>query len=66
MEATGGEPDVVGQDKKTGEYLIFDCSPESPQGRRSVCYDKEARVGRKEAAPKNSAEELATAWGPRY
>src|SRR5271156_2666898 len=53
MEKTGGEPDVVGHDKKTGEYFFFDCSTESPNGRRSFCYDREALDSRKEAKPKN-------------
>src|SRR3970282_1546881 len=55
MERTGGEPDVVGYDKKTGEYIFYDCSAESPEGRRSVCYDHEALKSRKEHKPKNSA-----------
>src|ERR671921_2943465 len=55
MERTGGEPDVVGQDKKTGEYIFYDCSAESPKGRRSLCYDGEALESRKEYKPKNSA-----------
>jgi Protein of unknown function (DUF4256) len=63
MEITGGEPDVVGHDKKTGEYIFFDCSPESPKGRRSVCYDREALDSRKEAKPKNSAMDAAAAMG---
>ncbi|MFS8608880.1 MAG: DUF4256 domain-containing protein [Gammaproteobacteria bacterium] len=63
MEKTGGEPDVVGYDEKTGTYLFFDCSPESPKGRRSVCYDREARESRKEHAPKSSAVEMAAAMG---
>jgi hypothetical protein len=63
MERTGGEPDVVAYDGKTGEYVFYDCSAESPKGRRSVCYDEEARVGRKKHAPKNSAVEMATAMG---
>jgi Protein of unknown function (DUF4256) len=63
MEKTGGEPDVVGQDKKTGEYIFFDCSPESPKDRRSFCYDREALDSRKEAKPKNSAMDLAAAMG---
>ncbi|MCR6653627.1 MAG: DUF4256 domain-containing protein [Cellvibrionaceae bacterium] len=61
MEETGGEPDVVGVDEKTGEFLFVDCSAESPKGRRSVCYDKEARESRKEHAPQNSAVEMAAA-----
>ena len=52
MEKTGGEPDVVGHDKKTGEYIFFDCSPESPKGRTSVCYDREGLESRKEHKPK--------------
>src|SRR6266404_7604733 len=52
MERTGGEPDVVGHDKKTGEYIFYDCSAESPKGRRSVCYDREALESRKEHKPK--------------
>ena len=63
MERTGGEPDVVGQDRKTGEYIFCDCSPESPKGRRSVCYDREALESRKEAKPKNSAIDMAAAMG---
>jgi Protein of unknown function (DUF4256) len=63
MENTGGEPDVVGQDKKTGEYLFFDCSPESPSGRTSVCYDREGLDSRKEHKPKNNAMDLAAAMG---
>jgi hypothetical protein len=63
MERTGGEPDVVGQDKKTGEYIFFDCSPESPKGRTSVCYDREALESRKEHKPKTSAMDMATAMG---
>jgi hypothetical protein len=63
MEATGGEPDVVGHDKKTGEYIFYDCSPESPKERRSVCYDGEALEARKEHKPKNSAIDMATAMG---
>jgi hypothetical protein len=63
MERTGGEPDVVGHDKKTGEYTIYDCSVESPNGRRSVCYDREALDSRKEHKPKNSAVDLAAAIG---
>lgn len=59
MENTGGEPDVVGFDKKTGEYVFYDCSPESPAGRRSVCYDGEALASRKEHKPKNSAVDMA-------
>src|SRR5438128_4583347 len=63
MEKTGGEPDVVGHDKKTGEYLFFDCSAESPKGRTSLCYDREALDSRKEFKPKNSAMDLAAAMG---
>ena len=63
MEGTGGEPDVVGHDKKTGEYIFYDCSAESPKGRRSVCYDGEALKSRKEHKPKNSALEMADAMG---
>ena len=63
MESTGGEPDVVSHDKKTGEYVFFDCSPESPKGRRSLCYDREALDSRKEAKPKNSAMDMAAAMG---
>ncbi len=63
MERTGGEPDVVGHDKKTGEYIFCDCSAESPKGRRSVCYDREALESRKEHKPKNSAIDMAAAMG---
>lgn len=63
MEITGGEPDVVTYDKKTGEYIFYDCSPESPKGRRSLCYDLEALESRKEHKPKDSAIELAAAMG---
>jgi uncharacterized protein DUF4256 len=63
MEATGGEPDVVGIDKKTGEYVFYDCSAESPKGRRSVCYDREALEARKEHKPANNAIDLAAAIG---
>jgi hypothetical protein len=63
MESTGGEPDVVGHDKKTGDYIFYDCSAESPSGRRSVCYDGEALKARKEHKPKNSAMEMAAAMG---
>src|ERR1700682_5038231 len=59
MERTGGEPDVVGHDKKTGEYIFYDCSAESPQGRRNVCYDREALESRKEHKPENSAIDMA-------
>jgi hypothetical protein len=63
MERTGGEPDIVGQDKKTGEYAFYDCSPESPKGRTSLCYDREALDSRKEHKPKNSAMDMAAAMG---
>ncbi|NQX38760.1 Protein of unknown function [Pedobacter steynii] len=63
MEISGGEPDVVGYDQKTGEYIFYDCSAESPKGRRSVCYDGEALESRKEHKPKNSAMEMAAAMG---
>jgi hypothetical protein len=63
MESTGGEPDVIGYDRRTGEYLFFDCSPESPNGRRSVCYDREALDARKQNKPKTSAMDMATAMG---
>ena len=63
MERTGGEPDVVGEDEKTGEYIFFDCSAESPKGRRNVCYDREALDSRKEFKPKDSAMDMATAMG---
>jgi hypothetical protein len=63
MERTGGEPDVVGQDKKSGEYIFFDCSPETPKGRVSVCYDREGWLSRKEARPKTTAMDMATEMG---
>ena len=63
MERTGGEPDVVGQDKKTGEYIFYDCSAESPKGRRSLCYDGDALQSRKEHKPVNSALDMAAAIG---
>ncbi|HZH74811.1 MAG TPA: DUF4256 domain-containing protein [Archangium sp.] len=63
MERTDGEPDVIGHDKKTGEYTFCDCSAESPKGRRSVCYDREALEARKEHKPKTSAVEMATGMG---
>ena len=63
MEKTGGEPDVVGQDKATGGYVFYDCSAQSPQGRRSVCYDREALEARKEHKPKDSAINMAAAMG---
>jgi len=63
MERTGGEPDVVGFDKETGEYIFYDCSAESPKGRRSICYDNQALVSRKEFKPATSALELAAEIG---
>ena len=63
MEDTGGQPDVVGHDKKADEYLFFDCSPESPKSRASVCYDREALDSRKEHKPRDSAIDMATAMG---
>ncbi len=63
MERTGGEPDVVGHDKKTGEYIFYDCSAESPRGRRSLCYDREALEARKSNKPKNTAIDMAAAMG---
>jgi len=63
MERTGGEPDIVGYDKKTDEYIFFDCSPESPAGRRSVCYDHQALESRKEHKPKDSALNMAAEMG---
>ena len=63
MERTGGEPDVVGFNKKKNEYIFFDCSAESPKERRSFCYDKEALEKRKEHKPKDSAVNMATAMG---
>ena len=63
MEKTGGEPDVIGQDKKTGEYIFYDCSEESPKGRRSLCYDREALNSRKEFKPKDSAVDMAETIG---
>lgn len=63
MERTGGEPDVVGEDKQTGEYMFYDCSAESPKGRRSVCYDAEALESRKEFKPKDSATNMALVMG---
>jgi Protein of unknown function (DUF4256) len=63
MERTGGEPDVVGYDTKTGEYIFYDCSAESPADRRSLCYDRAALVARKEHKPKDSAVDVATAMG---
>jgi hypothetical protein len=63
MERTGGEPDVVGRDKKTGEYIFFDCSAETPKGRTSVCYDREGLESRKEHRPKTTAMDTAAAMG---
>lgn len=63
MERTGGEPDVVGHDKKTGEYIFYDCSAETPKGRRSVCYDREGQESRKEHTPEHNALDLAAAMG---
>jgi len=63
MESSGGEPDVVGFDKKSGEYLFFDCSAESPRGRRSLCYDRKALDSRKENKPKDNALDVAAAMG---
>lgn len=63
MERTGGEPDVVGYDKKAGEYIFYDCSAESPKGRRSFCYDREAWEARKENKPENNAIDMAAAMG---
>ncbi len=63
MEQTGGEPDVIGRDEKTGEFLFCDCSPESPKGRRSICYDPEALEARKEHKPKDSAVNMAAEMG---
>ena len=63
MENTGGAPDVVGQDKKTGEYIFYDCSEESPKGRRSYCYDREAQESRKEYKPVNNVIDIAAAMG---
>ena len=63
MERTGGEPDVVGHDKKTGQYIFYDCSAESPKDRRSVCYDHEALASRKEHKPKNRAINMAKSMG---
>lgn len=63
MESTGGEPDVVGRDRNTGEYIFYDCSAESPKGRRSVCYDRDALEARKEHKPKTSALDMAVAMG---
>lgn len=63
MERTGGDPDVVGRDEKTGEYIFYDCSAESPKGRASICYDREALDSRKEHKPKDSAMDMAAAMG---
>ena len=63
MEKSGGEPDVIGQDKKTGEFIFYDCSPESPKGRRSLCYDTEALLARREFPPENSALGMAEEMG---
>ncbi|MBK7410704.1 MAG: DUF4256 domain-containing protein [Saprospirales bacterium] len=63
MERTGGEPDVVGIDEKTGEYIFYDCAPESPAGRRSVCYDREGQESRKEHKPENNAIDMAASMG---
>jgi Protein of unknown function (DUF4256) len=63
MERTGGEPDIVGLDKNTGEYIFYDCSAQSPEGRRNLCYDREALQSRIEHKPKNSALDMATAMG---
>ena len=63
MEQTGGEPDVVDHNKKTGEYIFYDCSPESPKGRRSLCYDREALDSRKENKPKDNAMDMAASMG---
>ncbi len=63
MERTGGEPDVVGYDKKKGEYVLYDCSEESPNDRRSLCYDREALDSRKEHKPKNSVTDMTAAMG---
>jgi len=63
MERTGGEPDVVGLDKRTGEYIFYDCSAESPKGRRNVCYDREALESRKEHKPEDNAIDMAAAMG---
>lgn len=63
MERTGGEPDVVGHDRKTGEYMFYDCSAESPKGRRSFCYDREGLESRKEHKPDNNAIDMADAMG---
>ena len=66
MEKTGGEPDLVGHNNKTGEYIFYDCSAESPKGRRSVCYDREALESRKEHKPANNAIDMAAAMGIEF
>jgi hypothetical protein len=63
MERSGGEPDVIGRDERTGEYIFCDCSAESPKGRRSLCYDREALESRKQDKPKNNALDMAAAMG---
>src|SRR5690349_5695451 len=63
MERTGGEPDVIGQDQKTGEYIFYDCAADSPKGRRSLCYDREALESRKENKPAGNALDMALAMG---
>jgi hypothetical protein len=63
MERTGGEPDVVGRDKKTGEFIFYDCTAESPQGRQSLCYDRAALESRKKHKPENNALDMAAAMG---
>lgn len=63
MESTGGEPDVVGQDEKTGEFIFYDCSAETPKGRRGVCYDREGQESRKEHKPEHNATDMAAAMG---
>jgi hypothetical protein len=63
MERTGGEPDVVGHDRQTGEYIFYDCAAESPVGRRNVCYDREGQLSRKEHRPENNAMDMAAAMG---
>jgi hypothetical protein len=63
MERTGGEPDIVGHDRKTGEYIFYDCSAESPQGRRSFCYDRKALESRKEHKPENNSLDMAASMG---
>ena len=63
MEETGGEPDVVGYDEKKNQFIFYDCSPETPKGRRSICYDREALEARKKHKPENSAMDMANAMG---